>query len=120
LVAEVLGTDFCLFVVSFILIIISTLKLGYKANSEFWRKLIHKEWLLWGTFQESLCNSNHVYNNVNEMGSDFIAAGLHGEVYQLHKQLSDLNFNYQNERLLFLIMRSPELLFDASECALYS
>jgi len=42
LAAEVLGAGFYLFMVSFTLVIFTALKPGYKANSEFWGKLIQK------------------------------------------------------------------------------
>jgi flagellar biosynthesis protein FlhB len=42
LATEVLGAGFYLFVVSFILIIITALKPGYKTNNELWDKLIQK------------------------------------------------------------------------------
>ncbi|WP_022942470.1 metallophosphoesterase [Psychromonas hadalis] len=41
----------------------------------------------------------HIYNDANEMGSDFVVGDLHGEVEQLYQQLSALNFDYQIDRL---------------------
>ena len=42
LATEVLGAGFYLFIVSFILVIVTALKPRYKANNEFWSKLIQK------------------------------------------------------------------------------
>jgi len=41
----------------------------------------------------------HVYNTANEVGRDFIVGDLHGEVKPLYKQLADLKFNIQSDRL---------------------
>lgn len=41
----------------------------------------------------------HVYNTANEEGRDFIVGDLHGEIEQLYKQLSNVNFNFKLDRL---------------------
>ena len=41
----------------------------------------------------------HVYNNANLAGRDFIVGDLHGEVEQLYKQLTELDFDYKRDRL---------------------
>jgi len=41
----------------------------------------------------------HVHNNANLVGRDFIVGDLHGEIQQLYKQLTELKFDYDCDRL---------------------
>jgi serine/threonine protein phosphatase 1 len=41
----------------------------------------------------------HVYSALNKIGRDFIVGDLHGQIKQLFKQLSILNFDFKSDRL---------------------
>jgi len=41
----------------------------------------------------------HVYNELNQLGRDFVVGDLHGQIKPLFKQLAHINFDFNRDRL---------------------